>query len=303
MNENEKRALFQVCAAAAFADGAKVERERDEIRRIVEAIGGTDSSLTIAAQDILLGRTKLSSIVENIATPEARRHAYEIAVCVCDADGVQSPAERKFLDELRQGLGLDVVASANFARDADTVAAQPMASSPPISDAEVDSAILNTAILCAALEQLPQRLATMAIVPLQMRLVYKVGAKYGFSLDRGHVVDLLGAAGIGMASQLVDSFARQLMSKVAGRFVGSFLTGLAGRATGSAVAFTTTYALGQLAKRYYSGGRKLTTDQLRDTFRSLVDDARGVESKYAGAITERARNVNLSDLASLVRSS
>lgn len=303
MNDNEKRALLEVCVAAAFADGAKVESEREEIRRIVEGIGGADSSLTTSAQEILLGRVKLSSIAERIVTPEGRKHAYEIAVCVCNADGSQSPAERKFLDELRNALGLDVIASANYSRDADTVAAQPMASSPPMNEAEVDSAILNSAILCAALEQLPQRLATMAIVPLQMRLVYKVGAKYGYSLDRGHVVDLLSAAGIGMASQMVDNFARQLMTKVAGRFVGSFLTGLAGRATSSAVAFTTTYALGQLAKRYYSGGRKLTGEQLRDTFRSLVDDARGVESKYAGAISERARNVNLSELASLVRSS
>jgi uncharacterized protein (DUF697 family) len=100
---------------------------------------------------------------------------------------------------------------------------------------------------------------------------------------------------------MVDSFARELVTRFAGRLVGSFLSGLAGRATSSAVAFGTTYALGHLAKRYYSGGRKLTTEQLRDTFRSLVDQARGIESKYAGQISERARNVDVGQLASLVR--
>lgn len=301
MSESEKQALMGVCMLAAFADGAKVEREREEIRKIAEGLAGADASLGAAANDVLVGRATVKQLAESLLSQEARQRAYEMAVCVCDADGVQSQAERAFLDELRAALGLAVLPSAEFARHAETVAAQPIASAPPVSEAEVDASILNTAILCAALEQLPQRLATMAIVPLQMRLVYKVGAKYGYSLDRGHIVDLLSAAGIGMASQVVDNFARGLVTKLAGRFVGSFLTGLAGRATSSAVAFGTTYALGHLAKRYYSGGRKLSGEQIRDTFRSLVDEARGVESKYAGAITERARNVNVADLAGLVR--
>jgi uncharacterized protein (DUF697 family)/tellurite resistance protein len=301
MKDSEKKAVLGVCVMAAFADGAKVEAERGEIRRIADGLAGEDANLAAGAQDVLLGRASLAQLARELESAEARNLAYEMAVCVCDADGAQTPAERKFLEQLRSAIGLDAVSAANFARDAEALAEPALAGATPASDAEVDSTILGTAVLCAALEQLPQRLATMAIVPLQMRMVYKIGAKYGFALDRGHIVDLLSAAGVGMASQMVDNFARGLVKKVAGRFIGSFLSGLAGRATSSAVAFGTTYALGHLAKRYYSGGRKLTADQLRDTFQSLVAEARGIESRHAGAITDRARSLNVADLAGLVR--
>jgi uncharacterized protein (DUF697 family)/tellurite resistance protein len=301
MKDSEKKAVLGVCVMAAFADGAKVEAERGEIRRIADGLAGEDANLAAGAQDVLLGRASLAQLARELESAEARNLAYEMAVCVCDADGAQTPAERKFLEQLRSAIGLDAVSAANFTRDAEALAEPALAGATPASDAEVDSTILGNAVLCAALEQLPQRLATMAIVPLQMRMVYKIGAKYGFALDRGHIVDLLSAAGVGMASQMVDNFARGLVKKVAGRFIGSFLSGLAGRATSSAVAFGTTYALGHLAKRYYSGGRKLTADQLRDTFQSLVAEARGIESRHAGAITDRARSLNVADLAGLVR--
>lgn len=40
--------------------------------------------------------------------------------------------------------------------------------------------------------------------------------------------------------------------------------------TGMAFSFATTYALGQLAKRYYAGGRVMSTELLRDTFQDLL---------------------------------
>ncbi len=287
---------------AAFADGAKVEREREEMRRIVDGLAGADTNVATRAQDVLTGRATLAQLAGELSSVESKNLAYEMALCVCDADGARNEAERRFLGELRRELGLPEDATAPLDARADDLTANPFASAAAVDTAELDATILRSAILCAALEQLPQRLASLAIVPLQMRLVYKVGASYGFTLDKGHVLDLLGAAGVGVASQMVDGFARELVKRVAGRFVGSFLSGLAGRATSSAVAFATTYALGHLAKRYYSGGRKLTGDQLRETFRSLVDQARGIESKYAGQISERARNLNVADLAGLVRS-
>ena len=58
--------------------------------------------------------------------------------------------------------------------------------------------ILNYAILNGALELLPESLATMAIIPLQMKMVYRIGKTYGFELDRGHIKDFLATAGVGI---------------------------------------------------------------------------------------------------------
>ena len=49
-----------------------------------------------------------------------------------------------------------------------------------------------------AIELLPENLSTLAIIPLQMRLVYQIGQSYGYELDRGHIKDLLAALGVGL---------------------------------------------------------------------------------------------------------
>ena len=156
----------------------------------------------------------------------------------------------------------------NHQQTAQALAAQPAGLGvPPLlnqnqnRDAEVDQMILNAAILNGALEIMPHTLATMAIVPLQMRLVYRIGHAYGYELDRGHIKDFLATVGVGLTSQVFEGFTRQLVGGFARRLTGGFLGGLVGEATGSAVAFASTYALGQVAKKYYASGRSLSAAQ------------------------------------------
>jgi uncharacterized protein (DUF697 family) len=148
---------------------------------------------------------------------------------------------------------------------------------------------------------MPHTLATMAIVPLQMRMVYQIGKRYGFSLDSGHVKDFLATVGVGLTSQVFEGFTRRLVGGLARGIAGRLLGGLAGQAAGSAFAFATTYALGQVAKQYYAGGRSLSTDQLRNVFSSMVDQARSLQGRYASDISRKAQQVNVSQLMPLVR--
>jgi uncharacterized protein (DUF697 family) len=164
----------------------------------------------------------------------------------------------------------------------------------------LDRLILNAAILNGALEIMPHTLATMAIVPLQMRMVYRIGSRYGYELDRGHIKDFLATVGIGLTSQVFEGFARRLIGGLARGLAGGFLGGLAGQAAGSALGFATTYALGQVAKRYYASGRTLDAAQLKEAFSSMLQDARLVEGRYSGDITEKSRQVNVSELLPLV---
>ncbi|MBN8481973.1 MAG: DUF533 domain-containing protein, partial [Xanthomonadales bacterium] len=115
MNEQEQKSILTLGLMAAFADGDKDERERGEIKRIADSLGST-GTINVAAlyQDVLLKRVDLATAVVPLASTEARQLAYEMAVCVCDADGVQSSSEQRFLGELRDALGL----APAFARDA-----------------------------------------------------------------------------------------------------------------------------------------------------------------------------------------
>ena len=58
--------------------------------------------------------------------PKPKLLTYEMAVCVCDADGATSPAEREFLARLAQALGLDAGAAQAFRRQADAVTGAPL---------------------------------------------------------------------------------------------------------------------------------------------------------------------------------
>jgi hypothetical protein len=84
---------------------------------------------------------------------------------------------------------------------------------------------------------------------------------------------------------------------------GGLLGGIAGQAAGSAFGFTTTYALGQVAKKYYASGRTLTTEQLKDVFSSMLNEARSMQGRYSGDIAQKSRQVNVSQLLPLVSQS
>ncbi len=61
----------------------------------------------------------------------------------------------------------------------------------------MDSKILKASIMNGAIELLPGEPVHLAIIPLQMRLVYQIGLSYGYELDRGHIKDLLARPGRG----------------------------------------------------------------------------------------------------------
>ena len=64
-----------------------------------------------------------------------------------------------------------------------------------MDEAALDKSILNYSILNGALELLPQSWASMAIIPLQIKMVYGIGKEYGVELDRGHIKEFLATLG------------------------------------------------------------------------------------------------------------
>jgi tellurite resistance protein len=181
----DTQAIVTLAVLAAFADGDKHDRERDELKRIVQGLGRAHGvHLPTLYQDVLMKRVDTAAAVAGLSSSDARQLAYEMAVCVCDADGMQLEAEMHFLASLRSHLGLGVPAE-RFAAQAEEIAAAPIGApaalptpgtaAPAVDNAALDQVILNAAILNGALELLPETLSTMAIIPLQMKLVYRIG--------------------------------------------------------------------------------------------------------------------------------
>ncbi|MEW6512731.1 MAG: DUF533 domain-containing protein [Pseudomonadota bacterium] len=307
-------AILAISLFAAFADGANDDREREEIRRLAETLSSVEGAhdLTGLYRDVLLKRINLGETAAALKDPGERQFAYEMAVSVCDADGRSTDAERRFLTDLAGLLALDADVTAPLDRQAEAIAeltetavpaaAATVAATPAMaSDAEMDRSILNYSILNGALELLPQSWASMAIIPIQIKMVYGIGKQHGYELDQGHIRELLATLGVGMTSQYLEQFGRKLLGGLFGKVASGLGKGIGKAATSMAFSFATTYALGQVAKRYYAGGRQMSTALLQDTFRNLLGPAKALQSQYLPQIRERANTLDMSQIVSMVR--
>ena len=349
MQPDQTRAVMTLALMAAFADGQKDDRERDHLRDLAQSLGSSagGADLMKTYQDVLLGRARLEDAAAALDTPGLRQLAFEMAVGVCDADGVCNEREKAFLEQLRAALGIAPSEASAVTEQADALANAPVRAHPvegedvppaalavaaaplaagaaatasalasasgsvqgtapglraaSVSDAEIDSMVLNAAILNGALELLPQSLASMAIIPLQTRLVYRIGKVYGYELDKGHIADFLATVGVGLTSQYVEQFGRKLVGGLLGKVMGGLGRAVGSAATGSAFSFATTYALGKVAQRYYAGGRTLGTDALKSAFTRTAEEAKGLQQRYAPQIQERARGLDVGKLLKELR--
>lgn len=306
MTPREQEAITALCLMAALADGTKSDVERAKLREVFDGLG--IASAPAVYQRVLLKKTDLAAEAATLTSPEARALAYEMAVHVADADGTTTPAEAEFLGSLRRALGLAESESAPVLARAEAIAATPLDSGPAAApaatataDAEVDGMIVRYAILNGALELLPQSIATMAILPLQMKMVYRVGARYGYPLDRGHIKEFLATVGVGLSSQVLEGYARNLLGGLLKKTLGKTAAKIGKAAVGPALSFATTWALGQVARSYYGGGRTLDVSALKALFASKVQEGRALFPRYEGQVVEQARNVNVTDLVGMVR--
>ncbi|EHL21007.1 hypothetical protein KYG_20350 [Acidovorax sp. NO-1] len=322
MTLDQQKSILTIALLAAFADGAKDDAEREEIRRIAQSLAGDAgmADLPRIYQDVLLKRTSVQAAAQALSEPMHRQLAYEMAVCVCDVDGRQTAAEREFLASLKAALQLGAPQTAAFDQEADALVevaetavpmTLPAAATAPAaatsaatpSQAELDKSILNYALLNGALELLPQSWASMAVIPMQVKMVYGIGKAHGVELDQGHIKEFIAAAGVGMTSQYLEQFGRKLLGGLLGKAAGRAIGGLGSAATGMAFSFATTYALGQVAKRYYAGGRVMSTAMLRDTFQNLLGPAKQMQSQYLPQIQQKAATLDAAKIMAMVRGS
>jgi uncharacterized protein (DUF697 family) len=148
---------------------------------------------------------------------------------------------------------------------------------------------------------LPESLATIAIVPLQMKLVYNIGQAYGYQLDQGHIREFLAALGIGLSGQLLEQVGRKLLGGLFGALAGGLGRAAGNQAASSGIAFATTWAIGKLADQYYAGGRTLDAAKLKAAFASLLEQAKQLSTRYAGEIQQRTKTINLQQLPALLQ--
>ena len=315
MTDSETRAFLTIALMAALADGAKDDRESAALKSLVGRLGEGRVDLSDVYDDVLVRRISIPDAVRPLTTTEARRQAYETAVTVAAADGVHSPAEGAFLRDLAAALGLPAQEAQDYLAQADALAAAAgiasSGGSEPVRQvqgltmpdaAALDKQIVNASVTNAALELLPETLASMAILPLQVRLVYQIGKAHGYELDQGHIKEFVATLGVGLTGQYLEQFGRKLLGGLLGTVLGGVGRAVGRQTASSGMAFATTWALGQLAKQYYGGGRTLDAAKLKAAFAPLLEQGQGLIGRYGAQIAERARTIDVRNLPALIKS-
>ncbi len=312
MTPAETRALLTIALMTAFADGMKDERERARVGDLAHRLPVEGIDLPALHSEVASGKVSLDQAVQPLAGNRGLALlAYEMAVGVADADGVHTPAEGAFLDRLAAALGVPAAKAREIVQEADAVAAASSipavapaaaaATTPAAADtAALDKRILDASITNAALELLPESIATMAILPLQARLVYNIGKSYGYELDQGHIKEFAATLGVGVTGQYLEQIGRRILGGVLGGVLGGMGRSIGRQAASSGMAFATTWAIGQVAKQYYGGGRTLDADKLKAAFQPLLSQGKSMIATYAPQIEERARSIDLKKLPSLI---
>ena len=119
--------------------------------------------------------------------------------------------------------------------------------------------------------------------------------------SQGAVIGGAGGAVLGAViakeNRLIGALIGGLLGKAAGRTLG----GVGRAATGMAFSFATTYALGQVAKRYYAGGRQMSTALLKQSFQDLLGPAKQMQTQYLPQIQQKAATLDAGQVMAMVR--
>ncbi len=303
MEDQDRNVIIAVALMAALADGQATAQERAELQSAMTRAGLAD--LDDLTSRITTGELKLQDLITRLSGDASRREAYETAVLVCHSDGPANAAERGFLATLRGALGLSEASVSTIDHEAAAVssaaATVTAASGVPPSPAGIDEMILQQAIITGAAEILPDRLANLAIIPLQLRMVYNIGQAHGQQMDANQIRDLAATLGIGAAAQVMEGAVRNLLGGAAASILGGLLGGTAGLAAGAAVTFASTYALGHVAKQYYAQGRRLSAADLRSLFARFQEEATALYPKVQSQVQSQAKSLNVQQLLSGLR--
>jgi uncharacterized protein (DUF697 family) len=283
MTPQEKSSILTLALLAAFADETKDEREHAAIRKAADGFQMDSVDLAGLYQKVLTKEADQTTAVAALTSPEAKSLAYEIARCVCEANGPVVPAEQAMLTSLHAAL---------YPNAAPVEAPEPLVLA--VADAELEPLLLKYSVLTAALELLPQTAGSLAIIPTQMKLVYEIGKRHGVELDRNSLQDFAATLGIGAVSQVLEAGMRKVLAGVLGGVAGhtgEHIGEATGGLAGTVMTFATTYALGTVADQYYAAGRKLDLPTLKAEFTRLVEKAKSMQGQYSTQIADKAREL------------
>lgn len=263
LSRREVIASLQLLMAVAKADGELHPSERDAI---MEALRDVELPQGYTVDMLLSEEVVLESVVNEIKTEEGRRNAFKAAYLMAHADSDYNKAEQYVIEMLKKRWNIED----EVLEELDTgleIADTTLISNISISEGAEREASANRKIhqylvLTTLAGAIPVPLiGDLMVAPLQMAMVYELGIIYHHNLDKPAIKAMLGTFGIGKGLRIAISSLAKLIPGW-------------GSIVGAVGAFSTTYALAQVCRKYFESGGQVSLDSLKDLFSQKKEEGK-----------------------------
>jgi uncharacterized protein (DUF697 family)/uncharacterized tellurite resistance protein B-like protein len=297
LSEQEAVASFRVLVGVAKADGVLHEEER---RALEAGLKGIRLPKGAALKSLLDEDANLDAQVRQLVSEEARTQTYQAAFALAYADGECSMDEQKLMEKLQAGLKIPeekVSWTRRIVGEArDTFLPshiQPIAD-PRKRAAEIREDILKYSTLSALLGLNPVPVVSiateLAAVGVQVKMIRDLGQYYGHRVDQAAAKALMAGVGAGTGA------------RVAVNSLLKFFPGV-GSVVAAGTNFATTYAIGQIAGKWFESSMKADPEELRKAFRAAEKEGKTQykERKVQIETRRKAKETHLMTLAEELR--
>jgi len=250
LTEKEGLASLRVLICVAKADGELAPEKRIALEN---AFTGLQMPANSTPASVLDEKIDLDVQLRHFTTPEARESLYQSALRMVHVAGVPTPAEQNMLDHIRTMLQISedktTLARRIFDGAKDTVLPSNIhpVNDPVLRAAEVKSDVIKYSVLSGALGAFAipgVAIATdLAVVCVQVKLVRDIGQRWGHKVDKQAATSLIGGLGLGTGARIAVSNLAKLIP-------------VWGSVVGATASFASTWALGQIADKYFESGMK-----------------------------------------------
>ena len=283
LGEQEALASLRVLVSVAKADGELAPQKRTALENV---FAGLELPAGATPKSLFDEKIELDTQLRLFTTPASCESLYQSAMGMAHVDGVCTPGEQKMLDHLRATLQISEekasLARRIFGEARDTVLPsnlQPV-NDPVRRSTEVKSDIVKYSILSSALGAFPIpgiAIATdLAVVGVQVKMVRDIGQRWGHKVDKQAAVSLLGGLGLGTGARIAVS---NLAKLVPGW----------GSVIGATASFTSTWALGRVAEKYFGSGMKTDMATLKSDFRDAQAEGRKAYDVHKELVDSKRR--------------
>ncbi len=262
INPQEILASLMVLVRLAIADA---ELEPAEKNLLAEALKALKLPADITLDRILDDRTSLDELLTKISSPIIREKVYQSAYLMARIDGELEPEEEALLDRIQGKLQLPAGKIESLqtlvveTQDLSIVEQVQAITDPEVRAAAVDTNIRVMSLMHAMSGAMPipgfAIVTHLMIYKDQVELVQKISRIWGYSAE--HKFEELDKAIFG---SMGATAARVALSNVV------LLIPVWGSVIGASTAFSMTWAIGELTKKFFASGGQLDEASLADQF-------------------------------------